>query len=53
MRGCQPCQGFLSSLEETVRGCRETPEITPSPRKTAEVRNVLLSKLQKAVAGNA
>jgi RNA polymerase sigma-70 factor, ECF subfamily len=53
MRGCQPCQGFLSSLEETVRGCRETPEITPSPRKTAEVRKVLLSKLQKAVAGSA
>lgn len=51
--GCQPCQAFLSSLEETVRRCRQTPNACPDQRKAAAVRKALLSELQNAIAGRA
>jgi len=51
--GCQPCQAFLSSLEETVQRCQQAPSARPDQQKAAAVRKALLSELQKAIAGRA
>jgi RNA polymerase sigma-70 factor (ECF subfamily) len=51
--GCQPCRAFLSSLEETVHRCQQTPDARPDQQEAAAVRKALLSELQKAIAGRA
>ena len=48
--GCRPCQGFLSSLEEAIERCRQTPDVRPDAQKAAKLRQGLLSEYQKALA---
>lgn len=50
MDGCQPCQVFLSSLEETIRQCRQAPNDCPDPRVAGRLRRDLLARYQALMA---
>jgi RNA polymerase sigma-70 factor (ECF subfamily) len=45
--GCDPCQAFLSSLEETIQQCRTAESGSPDPRLAARLRRELLSDYQQ------
>jgi RNA polymerase sigma-70 factor (ECF subfamily) len=53
MDGCEPCKAFLSSLEDTVRQCKQTPDIQPDKRRAAQLREKLLTEHRAALAGRA
>jgi RNA polymerase sigma-70 factor (ECF subfamily) len=50
MDGCQSCQAFLASLEETIQHCRQAPNECPDPRVAAKLRRDLLAKYQGLMA---
>ncbi|HXZ28193.1 MAG TPA: sigma-70 family RNA polymerase sigma factor, partial [Terriglobales bacterium] len=47
--GCQPCEAFLSSLEQTVAHCRRFQPGHPDRRLAAQVRQELLAKYRLAL----
>ncbi len=49
MDGCEPCKAFLSTLEETVRRCQQTPNARPDPAAAAKLRESLLFQFHKAM----
>lgn len=51
MDGCEPCKAFLSSLEETVRQCKQTPDAQPDSRRAARLREKLLAEYRAALSG--
>jgi RNA polymerase sigma-70 factor (ECF subfamily) len=51
MRGCEPCQAFLSTLESTIRQCRQSPKDPPNRRKAAAIRKELMESYERALAG--
>jgi len=51
MRGCEPCQVFLSTLESSIQQCRATPNAAPDPQLAAKLRRELLEKFQQALKG--
>jgi len=50
MEGCEPCQAFLASLEETIQTCRKTPDEAPDGRAALTLRREVLSKYQNLMA---
>jgi RNA polymerase sigma-70 factor (ECF subfamily) len=46
MDGCQPCQAFLQSLENSIQQCKAAPAEAPDPRVAARLRRELMSKYQ-------
>ena len=40
--GCEPCKGFLASLQATIEQCRKSPAECPDPRKAATLRRQIL-----------
>jgi RNA polymerase sigma-70 factor, ECF subfamily len=50
MEGCEPCEAFLASLEETIRTCRTAPNDRPDERAAANLRRQVLSKYQELMA---
>jgi len=53
MSGCRPCRGFLSSLEETIRDCRKTPDAVPDAKKAGSMRRAALSELKRVATASA
>ncbi|HEV2521930.1 MAG TPA: sigma-70 family RNA polymerase sigma factor [Candidatus Acidoferrales bacterium] len=51
MTGCEPCQGFLASLEKSIEQCRTAPNVAPDPRDAARLRQQLLTEYQSLMAG--
>jgi RNA polymerase sigma-70 factor, ECF subfamily len=52
MKGCEPCQKFLRSLEANVERCRQSPADCPNPAKAAALRKQILSIYSRALATN-
>jgi RNA polymerase sigma-70 factor, ECF subfamily len=52
LKGCEPCQKFLRSLEASVERCRQSPADCPNPEKTAALRKQVLSIYSRALATN-
>jgi RNA polymerase sigma-70 factor, ECF subfamily len=50
MDGCEPCQGFLASLETAINQCRTAPNEAPDPRTAARLRQELLTEYQSVLA---
>jgi RNA polymerase sigma-70 factor, ECF subfamily len=51
MKGCQPCEAFLSSLEASIQQCRTAPKETPDPHVAAKLRRELLTRYQGLMKG--
>jgi RNA polymerase sigma-70 factor, ECF subfamily len=49
MDGCEPCKAFLSSLEGTIRRCREVPGACPDGKLAAKLRREFLAQYERAV----
>jgi RNA polymerase sigma-70 factor, ECF subfamily len=49
--GCEPCQAFLTSLEQAIQQCRRTPNEPPNPHAAAKLRSELLAQYQSALSG--
>ena len=49
MDGCEPCQAFLSTLENTVTALRKSRQESPDPKKADKLRQQLLASYRKAV----
>jgi len=47
--GCQPCEAFLASLEQTVAQCRQFQPGHPDRKLAAKVRQELLQKCRQAL----
>jgi RNA polymerase sigma-70 factor, ECF subfamily len=47
--GCQPCEAFLASLEQTVEQCRQYEPGHPDRKLAAETRRQLLEKYRQAL----
>lgn len=52
MKGCEPCQKFLRSLEASIERCRRSPVDCPNPAKAAALRKQILSLYSRALAAN-
>jgi RNA polymerase sigma-70 factor (ECF subfamily) len=51
MAGCQPCEAFLSSLEESIEQCRTATNESPDPDLAARLRRELLAQYKDVMAG--
>jgi len=47
--GCQPCQTFLDSLEQTVERCRRHRSERMDPRAAARIRTAVLADYRRAL----
>jgi RNA polymerase sigma-70 factor, ECF subfamily len=52
LRGCEPCEVFLSSLKATIEHCRRSPTKSPDRERAAELRMKLLADYERLVAKN-
>jgi len=50
MHGCEPCQAFLSSLEQSIEQCRTAPQESPDSYVAARLRREVLSKYQSVMS---
>jgi RNA polymerase sigma-70 factor, ECF subfamily len=50
MDGCEPCQAFLSSLEQSIQQCRTSANESPDPHAAAKLRRELMSQYQALMA---
>ena len=50
MDGCEPCQAFLASLQRSIEQCRKIPAESMNPKLASEIRRILLSQYQSALA---
>jgi RNA polymerase sigma-70 factor (ECF subfamily) len=50
MAGCEPCQAFLSSLEQSIEQCRTAPQESPDTHVAARLRREVLSEYQSAMS---
>lgn len=50
MDGCEPCQAFLASLRRSIEQCRKIPAESMNPKLASEIRRILLSQYQSALA---
>jgi RNA polymerase sigma-70 factor (ECF subfamily) len=46
MDGCEPCKGFLASLEKSIQQCRAAPNDSPDLRVAAKFRRDLMAEYQ-------
>ena len=49
LAGCQPCEAFLASLEQTVAQCRQLQPGHPDRKRAAKLRRQLLQKYRLAL----
>ena len=49
MSGCEPCQAFLSSLENTILALKKSGAESPDPGKTRKLREYVLASYQNAM----
>ena len=52
LKGCEPCEVFLSSLKATVEQCRRSPAERPAREKAVELRRKVLADYERLVANN-
>jgi RNA polymerase sigma-70 factor (ECF subfamily) len=52
LKGCDPCEAFLSSLKVTVEQCRRSHAERPSRQKAVELRRKVLADYERLVANN-
>jgi len=52
LKGCEPCEAFLSSLKVTVEQCRRSPAERPAREKAVELRRKVLADYDRLVANN-
>lgn len=52
LNGCEPCQKFLRSLQETIEGCKQSPVDCPDQEKASALRRQLLTIYSRALATN-
>ncbi len=45
--GCEPCKGFLSSLQATIEQCRKSPAECPNGKKAAKLRKEILKNYNR------
>jgi RNA polymerase sigma-70 factor, ECF subfamily len=50
MEGCEPCQAFLSSLENTILGLRKSKTDSPDPSKARSLRENVLADYRRALS---
>lgn len=50
LRGCAPCQAFLSTLEKSIEQCRASPNEPLDPVRAANLRRELLAEYQKVIS---
>ena len=50
MDGCEPCQAFLSSLENTILALRKNKMNSPDEKKTRRLRENILSNYRNAMS---
>ncbi len=50
MDGCEPCQGFLASLEKSIERCRTAPKEAADPEVAAKVRQKVIAEYQKLMS---
>ena len=50
LKGCEPCEVFLSSLKATVEQCRRSPAERPAREKAVELRRKVLADYERLVA---
>ncbi len=50
MKGCDPCQAFIASLEKSIEQCRIATNEAPDARVAARLRRELLAEYQDALA---
>ncbi len=50
MDGCEPCKAFLSTLEQTISGLRNSPQQSPDPALARKLREDVLTSYAKALA---
>ncbi len=50
MGGCEPCQAFLSSLEQSIEQCRTAPQESPDAHVAARLRREVLSEYQSVMS---
>jgi RNA polymerase sigma-70 factor (ECF subfamily) len=50
LKGCEPCEAFLSSLKVTVERCRRSPAERPAREKAVELRRKVLADYERMVA---
>jgi len=51
MDGCEPCQGFLASLEKSIDQCRTSPKEAADPEVAAKIRQKVMAEYQKLMSG--
>jgi len=52
LKGCEPCEAFLSSLKITVEQCRRSPAERPAREKAVQLRRKVLADYERLVANN-
>ncbi len=52
LKGCEPCEAFLSSLKVTVEQCRRSPAERPAREKAVQLRRKVLADYERLVANN-
>ena len=50
LKGCEPCEAFLSSLRATLEQCRRLPSQAPGSKMAERLRSKLLEDYQRALA---
>ena len=50
MDGCQPCQAFLDSLEQTVEECRRQRPTRLGQRAAARTRKAILANFHRTIS---
>jgi RNA polymerase sigma-70 factor, ECF subfamily len=45
--GCEPCKGFLASLQATIEQCRVSPADFPNAKKAAKLRKQVLENYRR------
>ena len=50
MDGCEPCQAFLKSLEQSIEQCRTAPKQPLDPVRAAKLRREVLAQYQEVMS---
>ena len=50
LKGCEPCEAFLSTLEATIEQCRTSPAECASSKKAVRLRKQLLKNYEQVLA---
>ena len=53
LNGCDPCKGFLASLQATIEDCRRLPSPVPDRVEAAKLRREVMSRYERAMVKRA